>query len=208
MTIKLFSAATWLRGDQNIGYAALPLPSSRDSQIAELIRRWLEMDGGERQRSAALVEPQHHPTLLTFAERMASLAVRNRDPDLVKLGLIAAGLDEAAGEKRDSVAVLGLLFRASQKTEMNVSSRFIRVARLLPPKAARSLLIFSRRPPHERAIEAMGYSEGMDKGGFRFTRVGQSSAGVVPVAADRYRQGRTEFDRQRYVAGRSSVLHS
>jgi hypothetical protein len=56
--------------------------------------------------------------LFLFAERMASLAIRNDDPGLVVNGLIALTLDDGTQDNRDALVPLCLLCDASRRLKM------------------------------------------------------------------------------------------
>ncbi|MFE5330830.1 hypothetical protein ACFRCG_31025 [Embleya sp. NPDC056575] len=104
----------------------------------------------------------------TYAARMASIAVRERDSDILRRGLVAAVIAmKSTDDERETLPTLSLLYRAWE----------ILSDRDLPFRAPRDLRVqedddplvaFARRSPDDRGIRAMGYHEGSDSEGFRF----------------------------------------
>jgi hypothetical protein len=89
----LFASCDWLRGQNNSGYGKLPIPRPRDSEISNLLRAWIALDEVGRKQSALEISNEQRSTLLAYSERMASLAVRERNQEFTILGLIALGVD-------------------------------------------------------------------------------------------------------------------
>jgi hypothetical protein len=150
---------------QNEGYLDERLPSARDREILDLISG-AGKNGRLRELSAHL-SGNHVPVLLAFAERMAALAVRNRDPEMIRRGLLAACLTFAVGDRRDALLVLPLLWRSAERLLLDPASEFAAVSDDL---GCDELSQFARRDPEDRSIESMGYVESQDDDGFRYER--------------------------------------
>ena len=95
-----FEAAEWLRATNNRGYGPLPIPQPRDAEIEALLRSWMALDESTRQAAAQGIAEEQRFTLLAYSERMASLAVRKRNQELIRLGLLALGIDGWRGDWR------------------------------------------------------------------------------------------------------------
>lgn len=153
----------------NLGYLGWPLPSPRDDEIVALFDQ--ARDNGELVRLAELVRPRQDSVLGAFAERMASLAVRTGDPTTLRNGLLAAALAIVAPEVdvREVLLILPLLWHSAKRLELDPAAEFEATADLLPP-AATAMRQFVARKPEDQRIEAMGYVESSDDGGFRYER--------------------------------------
>lgn len=168
--MDIFSSATWLNIDSNIGYGTLPIPSSRDEEITQLIEAWIKLDEGVRQIAAQQIMESQRFTLLGYSERMASLAVRTRDHKKIFLGLLALGVDGWKGDWRDNAEILCLHYDAAKRTGVIPGQIFEKAASFLPLKVATALRSFMQRDPADQSLEAMGYSAAIDGDGFRYKR--------------------------------------
>lgn len=148
---------------RNAGYGPLPIPTSRDGEISELLR------ASEISELAGLVTRDHFDVLRSYAERMASQAVRLKDPGTLALGLTALGL-AGLGGSRDALAVLPLFHHAAKTIGVVPGGIFRAVASAIGGEAGSVLESFLDRTEEDRSLEAMGYRVGRDAGGFRYER--------------------------------------
>lgn len=109
-------------------------------------------------------------TLLAFAERMATSAVRHKDPNLIHLGLLALGLDGWKSDWRDNATILCLHYDAALRLSIDPEQVFRNAGCLLSDKVNRSFSEFLARTDEDKALDAMGYATGRDEGGFRYKR--------------------------------------
>lgn len=149
--------------EANVGYLDEQLPNVRDAEIAALVRNTADRAGlaeleGEVDRAQV-------PVLLVFAERMASLAVRRHDVASLTDGLRAAAL-ATAGDTRDAMVALALLWDAAGRIGVGASDAFRSVAGDLP-RGGPALERFAERDPEDQTIEAMGYRT-TDEDGLRY----------------------------------------
>jgi len=170
MPTNHFAGADWLTVKNNQGYGTLPIPQPRDADIGELLRTWAALDAPTRQTSAQGILEEQRFRLLAYSERMASLAVRKRDQELIGLGLLALGIDGWRGDWRDNAALISLHYDAAQRLAADPDSLFEKAAALLSPKAANALRSFLRRSVADKTLEAMGYVADTDADGFRYKR--------------------------------------
>ncbi|MFJ8689860.1 hypothetical protein [Micromonospora wenchangensis] len=106
--------------------------------------------------------------LTVFAERAASIAVRHQDVHEIRAGLLAVVISqEIADDPRESIAALSLLYRAAEMIGGDPNSEFVAASNAVGGEVG-GLLDFLRRSQEDRSIEAMGYEEGDDQGGFCF----------------------------------------
>lgn len=145
----------------NEGYLEWPLPSTRDDEIARLIDHLIRSAG------EGLV-PVHGEVLVAFAERMASLARRNRSPETIRYGLLSLVLAWPIIEPQEGIVVLPLLWRSAEVLGLDPAEEFRSAA--AAADNGRELLDFLRRDQRDRTIESMGYSEAETIDGFRYVR--------------------------------------
>ncbi len=103
-----------------------------------------------------------------FAERMASIAVRNHDITLVKYGLYALLIYSQTEDPRDVILVLSLLYDAADKISEHAKETFESV--ISETKEEKLLRNFLKRNDEDKSIESMGYKESKDKDGFLYVR--------------------------------------
>ena len=113
MHIDILVSAKWLVGKETDGYGTLPIPHRFDAEISSLLRAWLALDESSRIAALSQVSDEYRWTFLAYSERMASLAVRDRDKDHLLLGLLALGLDGWRGDWRDNAAIVRLHYDAA-----------------------------------------------------------------------------------------------
>ena len=170
MTTSIFGSIRWLIGEETDGYGAWPIPHRIDEEISALLRSWLSLKEPLRKVALSQVTEDYRFTFVAYSERMASLAVRDRNSEHVLLGLLALGLDGWRGDWRDNAAVVCLHYDAAQKIGLCPDDLFEEAAKTLPDKPANALRLFLRRSEEDKSVEAMGYSAATDADGFRYKR--------------------------------------
>lgn len=150
----------------NAGYLHWPLPGPRDDEIRTLVTALVTAGV-----PVAGLSGEHATVLSAFAERMATLAVRQGSTESLTPGLHAAAVAlAAADDRRDVLPVLALLYRAAELTGADPRAVFAGAARDLPPAIADPVLGFAARSHEDRSLDAMGYVERHDPAGFHFDR--------------------------------------
>src|SRR5690348_3364216 len=157
METRLFTAE-WLRREKNVGYGKLPIPQPRDLQITDSLQRFRNMDEPSRQRELEALRDDDKFVYLAYSERMASLAVRRADRDLIVLGLIANGIDGWRDDSRDNILVLSLHYDAATRCGFKPDDVFNEAAAYLAKRPADGIRAFPRRSPRDRSLDAMGYT--------------------------------------------------
>ena len=92
--------------------------------------------------------------LRTYAARMATLAVREKDSTFVRYGLLALVLDNDLQDYRDVLIVCSVIYDAATRIGENPEGLFHRVARLAAPRRKGLLEGFV---VHPRSVESMGF---------------------------------------------------
>jgi hypothetical protein len=160
----------WLSSDHNCGYGPLPIPQERDELITKLIRAWMSLDDASRKESVCEITERQVPVLLAYSERMASLAVRENNGDLLVLGLIAIGLDGWRYDWRENLIILALHYDAAKRLGISPEIIFGKAFAFLSERFVDALAVFLRRRTRDKSLEAMGYIAGADDQGFRYMR--------------------------------------
>jgi hypothetical protein len=168
--MSIFASVEWLRAENNSSYGTLPIPQPRDMEISALLRSWLSLEEPSRNDALSQVSADYRFTLIGYSERLASLAVRDRNKEHILLGLLALGLDGWRDDWRDNAAVVCLHYDAAHRVGLCPSDLFEEAATMLPDKPANALRSFLRRSEEDKAVEAMGYSAAADTDGFRYKR--------------------------------------
>lgn len=157
-----------LQPQNNVGYGSQDLPSTRDGEIRDLILHLADNDSFDH--VTHLIPDGADLILGAYAHRAATIAVRRHDPRELRAGLIAAALAEPlSSDPREVIPALALLYRAAIIIGHDPDPEFATVNSLTGDRAP-GLAGFTRRTPHDRTIQVMGYQESEDKDGFRFTR--------------------------------------
>ncbi|CAJ60517.1 MULTISPECIES: hypothetical protein [Frankia] len=125
--------------------------------------------GGGLEQLLDLIRPEvEAETLRAFGIRMASLAVRRGDPDLLRLGLLAVALASLRSmDRRDDLGALAPLWRTASLLRLEPSHEFTAAAVELPA-AAEFLLGWVDRTPDRQDLAEMGFGESADEDGFRY----------------------------------------
>jgi hypothetical protein len=155
----------------NQGYADVALPSARDGQVAAYVERLMAGGSGKIDHAASTLGPAYTATFLVYAERMATLAVREGSTHHALLGLLAIALTwRACTDVRPAIPVIGLLYDAARRAGGDPMRVFAEAATHCPVDVAPVLRDFLTRADLEDIADEMGFSAGRDRDGFRYWR--------------------------------------
>jgi hypothetical protein len=131
---------------------------TRDSEITALVAKAVE--GDQLAALTAMIEPRQHAEILNiYAQRTASLAVQGRDPNLLRLGLLALAVAYLkTRDFRDNLFTLALLWRSAELLALDPREELERAAARVPP-AADFFHGWINRSPDAQALSAMGCRE-------------------------------------------------
>lgn len=141
----------------NINYGGQPIPTQRDEQIRAILSNWSLLDEVSRRRASSEINGDKLMTLLAFSERMATLSVRARESEFVRLGLLALGLNGWNGDWRENIILLSLHVDALERIGVQPVKLFKPAGQLLSSPVRQAFSDFLRRTPEDQSIEAMGY---------------------------------------------------
>jgi len=160
----------FLNSDSNVAYGLQPIPVERDREISERLRR--AMAAGRIAELESKVDEEHELVFRAFAERMATLAVREQSGDPIEVGLVALSLGGLKGPTRESLIVLSLLIDAARRVGESPGHLLNRIAEPLGDDARTGVLNFLARTEEGQAIAAMGFVLGADNDGPRYVSCG------------------------------------
>jgi hypothetical protein len=157
--------------DANHGYGLEPIPVERDSQIARLLDDYASAPQAESHDFRERLGVRHAPVLRAFAERMASLAVRECSLRPLRVALLALALGGAADDVREAILILPLVYRSAELIGADAAALFAEAAAMCDEAfAAQEIEAFPRRNRQDRSLAEFGYVESADPDGFRYQR--------------------------------------
>jgi hypothetical protein len=145
------------------GYLDLPLPAPADNLLAAFVERFAGADAAFRDALRQQLSLSHYDALLTFATRMAALAVRERSTHRLRLGAQAVALagDSAAADWRETLFPLMTLSDAAARIGSNARAEFATAARLARGRTAEALISASRQSALRVAVERLAMRLGI-----------------------------------------------
>jgi hypothetical protein len=147
-----------------------PVKNSLDSDLSGLSQRFAKSDAQTRTDMRTSINMEEFYTLLTFSQRAAVFAMRERDVNWVNNGLTAIAMIEAKRtDPRDILMPLSLLYHSAKRIGANADQLFRDTAKLSEPDVATLLTGFVDRPADEKDIRASwGFDEVETSGGLGF----------------------------------------
>lgn len=108
------------------GYAEWPIPSGIDKDIMTVIDWYQQADTALRFEFETVLTRRARKLLIIFAQRMASLAVRDKSDHYIFYGLIALAIDNHGYDRRYSQRAFELLHYVAWQISADASSLFKR----------------------------------------------------------------------------------
>lgn len=145
------------------------IPSETDAKISNLIKLFIQASVAERLAFYERVRSPLYGLFLNFAERSATLAVRDRSPQWVLEGLVALLLENCrSGDYRDTIVCMAPIYDAAVKIDIEADRLFEEVASYLENEAASHIKSFPKRFPYQKSLEAFNYIEVETPNGFSY----------------------------------------
>lgn len=149
-------------------YYQQPIPCELDDGIRDILADLYGHDQKDIELISTSVSNDNGRVLGLFAERMASLAVRQNSIEPVKSGLFALLIYIKTEDPRDVLLVLSLLHDAVIKVGDIPKTIFNEVGTLFG--GISFLSDFLNRSDEDKSIDAMGYEESKNEEGFLYVR--------------------------------------
>lgn len=135
-------------------------PCPEDAALADLCHAYRDGSPAARSFLRAQVKNELAWSLLTFSKRVAVQAVRQGKANLLRDSLLAQALENlAAGDVRDNMVALGLIYHCMRTLQADPVALFEAVADLAGPAISQLLRDFVRRPDLDDILPLMGWYE-------------------------------------------------
>jgi hypothetical protein len=157
-----------LEPDANRGYLSQPIPASRDDEIVALLSQ-VVAESRLARFARELVEG-YAVVLRVFAERVATAAVRNSDPSLLRLAAIGLLLSWRGTDCRETLVVFPVMYDAILRMGIDIEPFIVSIRQTVGDQLAGPLIEFLNRSERDKSLQVMGYTVGADHDGFRYVR--------------------------------------
>lgn len=120
------------------------------------------------QAALASVSEKARQALAAYAERSASLAVRDNDSERLLRALVAlviGGLDQ---NSLDALMRMPVIEDAARRLGVEPANLFEDAADIVGHPGSVNLMLWLARRPEDRTLESMGFEAGEDESGFRY----------------------------------------
>ncbi len=135
----------------------LSIPQPLESRLSLCIYECLTINNSDLCRLRAGVDSNMGDAICVYAARMASLAIRNHEAQIVVGGMIALALDDDIVDYRDVLASLCLLCDASQRLMRFDPESINAILQLATPKRSRLLRRYVNSRVGVTTPEMMGF---------------------------------------------------
>lgn len=156
--------------DETTLYYHQPIPVGLDDKIAALVRLFWEAPADERRHFFEHYDEDTSWFLIVFAERSATIAVRENSRARVLDGLLALIVEDYKVDPRDNLTRLAVLYDAATRIGASPEEIFLEAASYANNAVARSLIDFVKRNPANRSLKAFFYKAAEGPDGFRYER--------------------------------------
>lgn len=142
----LESAHALLVGLTVTGYYSAALPSPADDALAEVVSAYTGWPAHIRERFVDSLPQDKSGLFAIFGHRAATLAVRESDPDRLRLGLIGNAIANTHIPPNRNVDVaLAVFYHCARKLEIDPAGLFDEAAQFAAEDIAERLRVFGRR---------------------------------------------------------------
>ncbi len=163
----LEGARTVLDGVTAIDYYQSLLPAPLDERLAAIAGAFAALAAPERERFMATLSPQQRALFGLFGHRAATLAVRQTDPERLRLGLVGSVIaNYDIPDKRNVDVGLAVYHHCARKLELNPQEVFDEAAGLASDEMAERLRAFGRRA--DVTLKQFGWREIRGEEGVRY----------------------------------------
>ena len=165
---QLEEAFSEMAQGQDQDYYNQPIPSELDGKVGRVVRMFLDSSPTERGIFFRLTNEGVSYLFIIFAERMASLGVRERSRQRLLEGLLALVIEDYRADYRDSLIVLAALSDAATKISVTPEELFAEAASYSNNSVVSNITEFHKWDPADWSLKAVGYKEVNGPDGFRY----------------------------------------
>ncbi len=150
-----------------------PGPAMLHPKLLELCQLYLSSTLEQRMFIRSRIDRRLGGRLLGFSYGAAILGLRQKSEQRLRVGLVAHAIEDlAAGDVRDNLVILTLLFDAAKRIGSDPSTLFREVAGTSAPAMSAVLLDYLKRDPQLQTPECMGFREVETPEGVGYQQVG------------------------------------
>lgn len=161
------SAHALLAGLSVTDYYSAALPSPADDALAEVVSAYTGWPAHVRERFVVSLPQDRSGLFAIFGHRAATLAVREGDPDRLRLGLIGNAIANThIPPSRNVDAALAVFYHCARKLEVDPAGLFNEAAQFAAEEMAERLRAFGRRA--EVTLKQFGWREIKTSEGVRY----------------------------------------
>jgi len=165
---KLEEAFGEIAQDETLSYCSKPIPHELDAKLSRVAKLFIESCPTERTYFFRLTHEDISFRFICFAERMATVGVREKSRQRLLEGLAALIIEDYRVDWRDNLTRLAPLYDAATKIGVSPDELFIEAASLADNSVARAITEFTKRKPEDKSLEAFEYEEVNEPNGFRY----------------------------------------
>lgn len=150
------------------GYAAASFPDPRDDELGTFLTRLIAGGPsavGEASREAT---ESARRVLCAFAERSASLAVRDESYSHLLSAVVALTVGGLAGGALEAIMRMPLVEDAAHRIGVGLPNLFEEAAGLVAHPGSVALMMWLGRAPEDRTLASMGFEADDGETGFRY----------------------------------------
>lgn len=155
-----------------IGYEKT-IPGQLDYEFKELAEIYSSVAPDEAKEIRDITSDDIRPLILGFSSRFATIAVRNRDENSLKIALLVHVIEDFRIDPRENFLRLPVISHVAERIGLNVKKLFKWAALLASESTAKDLRSFSSQRPRARSLDSVGLEEYYDeeKGGISYRTV-------------------------------------
>lgn len=143
---------------RRIGYGKA-LPGDLDQEFVELAQDYISAGDDEREQIRSEIPDGCRLLLLGFSSRLATLAARSEDRQLLKLALVAHSLEDFRHDERENIIELTLIHHVAEQLGLKAADLFAAAMRISSERAAKHFQRFVDRPDSSKTLASMGWVE-------------------------------------------------
>jgi hypothetical protein len=159
--------------DEQMGQFVHVSPTRADRAVARLCTAYRRGFDSERVFIRSLIRQKNAEILLTFSQRAATRGFQSKKAGPIRQALVALTVEDlSAGDVRDDLVVLGLIYHCASRARADIPRLFEEVAKMAGPAMAAVLREFIDDEMDD-ILDAMGLEQVRSRGktGFRWADV-------------------------------------
>jgi hypothetical protein len=182
MTPDLNHLILCIRSTEARHYYSSKIPNELDALLTQVVQAYYAATSEDREEIVRMFRDESWGSwscsnkLFAYAHRMATLAVREENPEHVFNGLLALVIEDYYSDWRDDLVTMSLLHHSAKKLNTNPRELFERAADVASVNTAKHIIRFGRSPS---SIGVMGYEEVFSEDGFRYERRTDGGSGCL-----------------------------